>query len=308
MFLATLVALGLSAAPAQATNARSFISSTGSDANPCTRALPCRTLQTAHNNTAASGEINFLDPAGYGTLTITKAISIVNDGVGSAGVLVTSGAIGITINAGMNDAINLRGLIIEGTGVGSVGIQFNSGGSLTIGNSVIRGLTNGGIRIDSTTSSKLVVSNTLIADNNPSAAGIVLHPIGAVKVDAALNRVEIINNASYGLFATGVDGSGVRVVITDCRFGYNPFGIGARSFPGEGPVEMFVISTAIGFSSAKGIHLNGAMAVLVLDKSAVGYNAVEWELLNSAQIITLGNNAFGNGGPNIGTLTPGSLN
>src|SRR5260370_803082 len=98
--LAALLALGLGAAPAQALNTRSFISANGVDTNPCTRPAPCRTLQTAHDGTSAGGEINMLDPAGYGTVIISKAISIVNDGVGSAGILVPNGGTGITIDAG----------------------------------------------------------------------------------------------------------------------------------------------------------------------------------------------------------------
>jgi hypothetical protein len=164
LLLASLFALALHTAPAQALNTRSFISALGSDANPCTRPLPCRTLQTAHNNTSASGEINMLDPAGYGIVTVTKAISIVNDGVGSAGVLVTSGAIGITINAGPGDYINLRGLIIEGSGVGMVGIQFNSGAALNIQNCVIRDLTSSGITFAPNASSRILVLNTLVSD------------------------------------------------------------------------------------------------------------------------------------------------
>src|SRR5882724_7095100 len=117
--------------PAQALNTRSFISANGLDTNPCTRTQPCRTLQKAHDSTSAGGEINMLDPAGYGIVTITKAISIVNDGVGSAGILVPSAGTGITINAGTNDKINLRGLIIEGAGVGENGIAFATGKSLT---------------------------------------------------------------------------------------------------------------------------------------------------------------------------------
>ena len=51
-------AAALHAAPAQALNNRSFVPSTGNDANPCTRALPCRNFQVAHDNTNPGGEIN----------------------------------------------------------------------------------------------------------------------------------------------------------------------------------------------------------------------------------------------------------
>ena len=100
----------LYAAPAQAQNARSFVSGHGLDTNACTLPAPCRTFAAALLVTNASGEIDVLDPAGYGALTINKAISIVNDGVGTAGVIVPSSGTGITINAGTNDAVSLRSL------------------------------------------------------------------------------------------------------------------------------------------------------------------------------------------------------
>src|SRR5882724_7386269 len=162
---ALLLTLCLRPEAAQATNTRSFVSANGSDSANCARSTPCRTLAVALTNTTAGGEINMLDPAGYGIVNITKSISIVNDGVGSAGILVPSGAAGITISAAATDIINLRGLIIEGAGVGSTGITFNSGKSLTIENCVIRNLTGDGIDFFAGAASELDVSSTLIANN-----------------------------------------------------------------------------------------------------------------------------------------------
>src|SRR5262245_10199242 len=100
-FLLAAIALAFCTAvdPAQAQLARTFVSAaTGNDANACDRAAPCRTFAQAHASTLANGEITVLDPGGYGAVTITKTISIINDGVGEAGVLVSGGANGITIN------------------------------------------------------------------------------------------------------------------------------------------------------------------------------------------------------------------
>src|SRR5262245_22076997 len=94
-FAASLLALSLIPNPAQAQPARVFVAAQGSDSNPCTFAQPCRTFQKAHDTVAARGEIDVLDPAGYGTVTITKAISI--QGHGFAGIGVASGANWITI-------------------------------------------------------------------------------------------------------------------------------------------------------------------------------------------------------------------
>jgi hypothetical protein len=101
---AALFACGLSAAPAQAGPNRTWVSGTGTDRGACTRPAPCRTFAFALTQTAAGGEIDVLDPAGYGAVTITKAISIVNDGVGVAAIGAGSGN-GITINAGASDSV-----------------------------------------------------------------------------------------------------------------------------------------------------------------------------------------------------------
>ena len=72
---ASLLALTINASPAQAQN-RVFVAAQGLDSNPCTFALPCRTFQHAHDVLAPGGEIDVLDPAGYGVVTIGKSISI----------------------------------------------------------------------------------------------------------------------------------------------------------------------------------------------------------------------------------------
>src|SRR5450432_1642088 len=91
---------------------------------------PCRSLQYTHDHIVASGgEIDVLDPAGYGAITITKPISIINDGVGTAGVQATT-ATAITIG-GAATAVVLRGLDIEGVG-GASGISTTAGGTLTV--------------------------------------------------------------------------------------------------------------------------------------------------------------------------------
>jgi hypothetical protein len=132
VLLFAMIICSLHADPAQAQ--RVFVGATGTDANPCTFALPCRTFQHAHDVATANGEIDVLDPAGYGPLTITKAINI--QGHGFSGISVASGGTGININAGATDKINLNGLLIDGAGVGALGISFNTGGSLSVNNCV----------------------------------------------------------------------------------------------------------------------------------------------------------------------------
>src|ERR1700759_549284 len=102
----------LASAPANAQATRTWVSGVGDDANPCSRTAPCKTFAGAISKTAASGEINVLDPGGFGAVTITKAISITSQNF-EAGVLV-SGTDGIVVSAGANDNVVLSGLDIEG--------------------------------------------------------------------------------------------------------------------------------------------------------------------------------------------------
>src|SRR5207244_13212934 len=90
-----LVTLCASLAPAQAT--RTGVSGVGDDVNPCSRTAPCKTWAGAISKTAVNGEINALDPAGYGAVTITKSITL--DGGGVLASILNSGSPGVTINA-----------------------------------------------------------------------------------------------------------------------------------------------------------------------------------------------------------------
>src|SRR6186997_461141 len=96
--LAALFVGLLYATPAQAQATRTWVSGVGDDANPCSRTAPCKTFAGAISKTAPGGEINCLDPGGFGGVTITKAISIVCQYT-EGGVLV-SGSNGFIINAG----------------------------------------------------------------------------------------------------------------------------------------------------------------------------------------------------------------
>src|SRR5215475_14700202 len=87
----------LASAPAQAQATRTWVSGVGDDANPCSRTAPCKTFAGAISKTAPRGEINVLDPGGFGAVTITKAITIDGSGGQIAGVLV-SGTNGIVVS------------------------------------------------------------------------------------------------------------------------------------------------------------------------------------------------------------------
>jgi hypothetical protein len=125
---------------------RTWVSGVGDDANPCSRTAPCKTFAGAISKTAPGGEIDALDPGGFGALTITKAITIDGGGGQVASVLV-SGTNGITVQAGPADVVILRNLRINGIGSGLNGIQFNSGKDLNVENCYVFGFTQNGLNI-----------------------------------------------------------------------------------------------------------------------------------------------------------------
>src|SRR5205823_1437901 len=109
-----------STAFAQAT--RTWVSGVGDDVNPCSRTAPCKTFSVAIGKTAAGGEIDVLDPGGFGAVTITKAITI--DGHNTMTSVLASGTNGVLINAGANDVVTLRGLSITAPNNGLVGVKY----------------------------------------------------------------------------------------------------------------------------------------------------------------------------------------
>src|SRR4030088_2141980 len=95
--LAVLIFTCAFASLAQAQATRTWVSGVGDDANPCSRTAPCKTFAGAISKTAVNGEIDCLDPGGFGAVTITKSITIDCDS-GPGGIL-SSGANAVVVNA-----------------------------------------------------------------------------------------------------------------------------------------------------------------------------------------------------------------
>jgi hypothetical protein len=200
-----ILATMLAAAPANAQATRTWVSGVGDDANPCSRTAPCKTFAGAISKTAPAGEINVLDPGGFGGVTITKSITISSVGF-EAGVLV-SGTPGITVAAGPNDKVVLEGLDIEGLGTGTNGVNFVSGLLLVITNSKIHNFATNGVNVGSNTANaRVVINKSLILQNGTQGSA----NSGGVTVqgNGVANNVEIVdtliqNNLNYGVQVTG---------------------------------------------------------------------------------------------------------
>src|SRR5918911_327250 len=132
---AALVFTLLVSSIAQAQATRTWVSGVGDDVNPCSRTAPCKTFAGAISKTAAGGEIDALDDGGFGTVTITKSITI--DGGGHIASILGAGTNGVNVNdiataTPGTIVVRLRNLTINGVGTGLVGVRFLSGASLIL--------------------------------------------------------------------------------------------------------------------------------------------------------------------------------
>jgi hypothetical protein len=203
----------LGAAPAEALSTVTFVSGKGTDTGACaTPAHPCRTFQFAIDQTSAGGEVKALDPADYGRMTIIKSVSIT--GVEGASLNISSGN-AITVNAGVNDVINLSNLTLDGTGRGGNGIELNSGGSLTVTHCVVRNFSSDGIVFLPTSRTLFLIADTVVSDN--SLHGIFVNPQPPGSASGTVDHVLAHNNKLSGVcdcpFLTGV-GANVTVIET----------------------------------------------------------------------------------------------
>jgi hypothetical protein len=200
--LMTLVLFGATLLNAQAT--RTWVSGVGDDANPCSRTAPCKTFAGAISKTALGGEIDALDPGGFGGVTITKAITI-DGGGGQVASILVSGTNAIVVSAGVSDNVVIRNLSINGIAgsgqAGLNGIRFVSGKSLRIENCNINGFSNRGIDISPNNISgnppTVSVINTTSNDNGDS--GIRSSVTQRVLVSIVNSRFN--NNGVYGTYA-----------------------------------------------------------------------------------------------------------
>ena len=218
------------ASVAQAQATRTWVSGVGDDVNPCSRTAPCRTFAGAIIKTAINGEIDALDPHGFGAVTITKSITL--DGTGTLAGMLASGVNGIVINIAPNAndphrQVTLRGLAINGagssggvgtrTGLHGVQITGNAADVVQVEDSMIQNFSLNGINIGASSTVKLNVNNTQI--KNCTGAGI------SADTSAGIARVTVRNssmsNCGTGLYAR----RNSRVAIINSTLANNTTGL-----------------------------------------------------------------------------------
>jgi hypothetical protein len=286
---------GTTLAEAQAT--RTWVSGVGDDVNPCSRTAPCKTFAGAISKTAANGEINVLDPGGFGAVTITKSISIIGDG--NIGGVLNNVTNGIIVNAGANDVVVLRGLDINGVATGASGIRMISGGMLVVENCLIYGFTGKGIDVATSTVSQVFVKDTIIRNNiGASGGGILLSRTGAGSVMGTIERVRVERNR----FGVRVEDGGRATVRDSVASGNNTNGYVASSTTGA--AYLFVEDSLASDSTNNGILAQGGNSTIRLSNTTVTGNGTG--LAGTGIIVSFGNNRIaGNGVDGAPTTTIG---
>jgi hypothetical protein len=298
--LVTVLVGLLPAVPAQALVARTFVSAAGSDSNNCANVLtPCRHLATAYAATAPEGEIYVLDPANYGSLTITGPVSI--EGHGWASIAPVANGNAIFINAGPTDKINIIGVVLDGTAVTNTrGINFIAGGSLIVRDSVIRNFSSAGIEFEPTAASELSVSNTLISDNGFS--GIFVSTSGTAAVSGVFDHVAIEHNVNDGIHIQCGTVQALNFTISDSVSAHNT-GAGIGLSAGPGTIDVMVRNSTIA-KNHDGLLAQGSSGatIWVTRTTVTGNTANGWLVGNGATVTSyvdnnIDNNTSGNGAP-----------
>ena len=274
---------GLMPAYAQAT--RTWVSGVGDDVNPCSRTAPCKTFAGAISKTAAKGEINALDPGGFGAVTITKSITI-DGGPFTAGVL-TNAANAINVNVTANDNVILRNLDIDGLGTAATGINFINGGTLHVSKVTIQGFATVGINAANTVAGRAIISDVEIR-NNPGG-GIT---VGGSGGSSAMITDSTIEHNSFGVRATsnGVVTVSNTSALTNINNGFEAVG---------GPGNAFMnVNNSVSAHNGGGILATGGGVTVRIRGNAVFNNGAG---LAGSSIVSFGGNVvagnFSDGAP-----------
>jgi len=288
--LATALICSLATTAANA-RARVFVASYGNDANPCTFGSPCKTFQQAVNLVDTGGEVTAIDSAGFGSVSITKSVTITSPAGVEAGIAVAANAPGVAITVGPNDAVKLRGLTILGAGIGQTGISLTSGGSLTIENCKVTDMTTSGIAMAPNANANIMVSNTLVADNG--AHGLYVQPTSTANtISVVTTGVQAHHNGQQGLgFYTNNMGAGtLHVSVSDSVSANNGFaGFYALGAAIPNPLLKVQIFRSVSMGNATaGIYADTQTAIFV-SQSQLGTD--DWKVAGTGAICSFGDNS-----------------
>jgi hypothetical protein len=306
----TAFALLLPSAPAEAQATRTWVSGVGDDANPCSRTAPCKTWAGAISKTANGGEIDALDPGGFGALTITKSITL-DGGGGQVASTLVAGTNGLNISAQPNDVVIIRNLRLDGllgnggnpANAGQQGIRITGGREVTIQNTNIFGFALNCIDIEPTAVLLVAISNSSV--DNCAGAGILVQPSGGANVNVSIDRLLAFNTAN-GILVNGTSGGTTQVQVLDSNItGNATSGVTAQTT--SAVTNLFVHNSMIS-RDGTGVISNGAQASVLLSQTVItGNTTAAMSSLNGGSLFTYHNDPV-NANPGGAGSAPTQIN
>jgi hypothetical protein len=304
-FVILLAVFLIATCAAQGQATRTWVSGVGDDANPCSRTAPCKTWAGAISKTAAGGEIDALDPGGFGGLTITKSITL-DGGSGQVASVLASGTPGIIVNALTTDVVTLRNLSIQGlvkSGAGGTqGIQLTSAGALHIEHCAILGFSGNGINVvpgsQPPAGTQVFIEGTVSQDNGGNGLYVRASSINA--------HVSVINsgfteNSQNGVYAADYS----RITIRSGNISGNR-GAGLLAEAANGSTVISIADSIVSNNASNGAQAGGAAGSSAIRMANVSLfsNAAGFSEGTNGTIASFGNNYNTNpGAPNL-KLTP----
>lgn len=296
-----IVLLGTTLMNAQAT--RTWVSGVGDDANPCSRTAPCKTFAGAISKTAPGGEIDALDPGGFGALTITKSITLDGGGGQVASVLV-AGTNGIVVAAAATDVVIIRNLRLDGLlGAGNAnaginGIRWISGKALHIENVDIFGFNNNGIDVAKSDGGNLFITNTVV--QNCAQSGVRATNTTAT-MNATINNSTFEGNGFVGVFASDFS----TFSVTNSTSSGNQFGYVTQTSAGGLTAAMNILNSSASNNSSTGVQAggNGGTNTINIQGMAIFANPTSIAQAAGGTVKSWG----GNFTTVVGTTTPPNL-
>jgi hypothetical protein len=284
-----LIASMATIASAQAT--RTWVSGVGDDVNPCSRTAPCKTWAGAISKTADNGEIDAIDPGGFGTVTITKNLTI--DGGGTFASILAAGTNGINVNdsayvGGPNTIhVVLRNLSIDGALTGVTGINITSAKQVLIENLIINNFSVSGIKWTAPgTAGQLHVHDTTV--KRTVGVGIAMEPGGAGVLKASLDNVRINGCGNSAITA----GNNTRATVHNCNFSENAAGAGVTGLAATSFID---VHDSVLSNNAFGVFAGSTGASTIrLQNSTITNNTTSGIDINFAgsQVICYTNNVI----------------
>lgn len=302
VILGTMFVPLLHATPALSASA--YVSATGSGAT-CTQAAPCATLDAAITAAGAGGSIRIVSPGDFQgpTNPITFSLSIVATEIGTVIKQDTLAQPVFTINAGANDTVSFKGILIAGGATGTIGIQVDNAGRVYILNCTLKGFTNGAAQAmflqpnpGAGNQSQLYISNTEVSNAN---SGLILVAPRSGSVKTYFTHVEVHNTSGFGIKSDGTNGT-VDNAITDSAFfsmtgsaihGFTP----AAASPGVTVVRVSIERTTVLNSGGGAIIGNGGGSRMLVNKSSVMAHASGISAINGGTVVLNDSVVTGNG-------------